>query len=400
MAYSYRLYSTIGDVDPDVWNAVQQFDPTPFSDLRYLRIIEQTMGDVSRCWPLVITDQDDHPAAIACLSLFQVDGSILAGPILRTVASRMRKLRPRFLRLPMLILGLPVSTGHSPVVVRPGVEAAAIQDALLRAVDELEQQTSPSLTLAKEFDDRQAAELRGLVQEGFLEVNNIPMHDFPVIFDDFDDYLRQRSGRHRGDIRRSRRKLSNAGIQIKHLRGDEGALDCLTEEAHRLYVAVYERSDTKFEFYPLEYFRDVARQFPEESWFMFLTQKDRLVAFSFRLEYRNCVHVMFLGLDYSINRQVDLYFNILYEELDWSLSRRPESIYFGQNGETVKSRIGCGQSRRTMFVRGRRLWHPLIKSFSSRVFPSGDVQESRLVCDVKSRARKTTAASASASSGN
>ncbi len=39
---------------------------------------------------------------------------------------------------------------------------------------------------------------------------------------------------------------------------------------------------------------------------------------------------MFLGIDYAHNRDLDLYFNALYEDLDAALKQQPTAIYFGQ----------------------------------------------------------------------
>src|SRR5690606_41485149 len=67
---------------------------------------------------LLIRDGRGRPAAVTAISLFRVDGSILAGPIIRGVAAGMRRFRPQFLRLPMLIGGVPIATGGPAIAFR------------------------------------------------------------------------------------------------------------------------------------------------------------------------------------------------------------------------------------------------------------------------------------------
>jgi hypothetical protein len=80
-----------------------------------------------------------------------------------------------------------------------------------------------------------------------------------------------------------------------------------------------------------------------------------------------------VGINYELNREFDLYFNLFYEGIEEALRLKPKTIFFGQNGGKVKLRLGCQPSRRTLFIQGHRLWHPLIKTFSSFLFPQDEL---------------------------
>jgi predicted N-acyltransferase len=378
MRYSYQIVESVEEIDHLDWNLVQQFDHSPMTDLRMLRVLERTLKDQSQCWPLLIRDEQGRPAAVTCLSLFRVDGGILAGPVIRRVTARVRRIRPQFLRLPMLIGGVPIATGGPALAIREDADRDAVVRALLQAIEEMERRLCPRLSLVSEFTDEQAEELAGLEEAGFLRVPSLPMNEFPPGCSDFEEYLQRRSSRSRHNIRKSRRKLEQGGISVQHLRGSEGAIEHLTDDVHRLYEAVYERSDTKFEYLPLEFFRELARQMPEEAWYTFFVKDDRVVAFSLRIAYRGHVYLVRLGVDYDLNREYDLYFNALYEDLDFALRQQPEMIHFGQNSSPVKLRIGCRQSARWLFVKGHGVLDPVIRRFSRFIFREVAVQSAQV----------------------
>jgi predicted N-acyltransferase len=378
MPYSYQLYSSVDAVDSREWDAVQQRDASPLTDLRLLRVFEQTLQEQSQCWPLIIRDEQGRAAAVTSLSLFRVDGGILAGPVIRWVTARMRRVRPQFLRLPMLIGGVPISTGECAIAFREDADRPAVVQTLIKALDEAQQRLRPKLTIVNEFTDEQADELAGLQQAGFLRVPSLPMNEFPPGCTDFEDYLQRRSSRSRHNIRKSRRKLETGGITVQHLRGSDGAARHLTDDVQRLYDAVYEKSDTKFEYLPLEFFRELARQMPEEAWYTYLFKDGRVVAFSLRIAYRGHVYLIRLGVDYDLNRDYDLYFNALYEDLDFALEHQATAIHFGQNSSPVKLRIGCRQSARWLFVKGHGVFGPLIRKFSRYIFREVDVQSAEI----------------------
>jgi predicted N-acyltransferase len=379
MPYSYQIYSSVEEVDPLEWDAVQQSSASPLTDLRMLRVFDRTLQDQAQVWPLLIRDQEGRPAAVSCLSLFRVDGAILAGPIIRMVADRMRRIRPQFLRLPLLIGGVPVATGGPAIAIREDADSDAVTRALADALEQMRQRLRPKISLVNEFTDEQADALAGLEAAGFLRVPSLPMNEFPPGCSDFDEYIEQQTSRERNKIRRTRKKLAKGGITVRHLQGEE-AIAQLTDDVYRLYEGVYEKSETKFEHLPLEFFRELARQLPEEIRYTFFLRDERAVAYSTQIAYRGRVYFLWLGVDYDLVREYDLYFNVLYEDLETALKLQPQLIYFGQNASHVKLRLGCRQSARRLFVKGHGLFGPLLRRFSPYIFrevpvQSGDVEE-------------------------
>jgi hypothetical protein len=73
---------------------------------------------------------------------------------------------------------------------------------------------------------------------------------------------------------------------------------------------------------------------------------------------------MYAGLDYDLNNELDLYFNLMYAGFDRALRRRVKRIHVGQTATAFKSRMGCTSEPRYIYVKG-------IGFFMSRVFRYG-----------------------------
>jgi predicted N-acyltransferase len=163
---------------------------------------------------------------------------------------------------------------------------------------------------------------------------------------------RVKSSRRR-TIRKSREKFLNSGLKVVHLLGGEGADALFTDEVYELYRGVLDRAAVRFEVLTAEYFREIARQMPESSMFTFIYQRDRIVAFAISLLSEELFEQLFIGFDYRLNGQFDLYFNLFFETLDRAFARHPRRIYVGQTSDDFKhQKLSTFQYPLSIYVKG------------------------------------------------
>jgi predicted N-acyltransferase len=142
--------------------------------------------------------------------------------------------------------------------------------------------------------------------------------------------------------------------------GAEGAAELYTDDVHRLYEAVLERATVRFESLPAEYFRELARQLPANSLFTFVYRAGRIVAFAATILSDELFDQMFIGLDYSINHESDLYFNVFYAALGTAFERGPRRIYVGQTSDDFKhQKLSAFQFPLTLYAKGLK-WIPRV----------------------------------------
>ena len=317
-----------------------------------------------------LRDPAGRPAAAAVLSLFRIDGLLFVQEPWKKRLQSIRQRFPRFLKFKVLFCGCPVSTGQSHLRFAPGSDHRAILRLLDRLMIRVAGAEGTPLFVFKEFDEGEVGRTDELTALGYVRADSLPMNYFPTRFRDFDHFLASVRSRYRNQIKRSQAKLQQSGLRVIHARGAEHLDALFTEDVHQLYLAVLERAEVKLERLPAEFFRELARRFPDEIAFTFIYRGERIVAFVCGLFHSDEYLNLFCGLDYRLNEEADLYFNLMYHDLDFALRRHVRSLHVGQTADEFKSRMGCYTRPRYFYVKVRDpLGTALVRAAQPWLFP-------------------------------
>jgi predicted N-acyltransferase len=370
--YYVSEHDSIRDVDWDDWNRLRDPKLDPYMDPRYILAVENSMGKDSQFRQVLFYDEAGDPAASACLCSFSIDGAMLAEGRARTVANVINRVAPWLLRLPLMLCGLPVSTGSSHLRFAADANRGIILRALDRILVDFAKSTGCRCIVFKEFEAEQSRELVPLESLGYRQADSLPMNCTPVGFHSFDDYLSRVKSSRRRTIRQSREKFRASGLRVVNYLGGEGADVLFSDDVYRLYGAVLDRAAVRFERLPAEFFREIARQLPENSLFTYIYERDRIVAFAITLFCEEFFDQMFIGLDYRLNAQCDLYFNLFFETLDAVFARTPSRIFVGQTSDDFKhQKLSAFQIPLSLYVKGcNRLVDSLLARCFDMFFPS------------------------------
>jgi predicted N-acyltransferase len=368
--YSISLARSIDERDADEWRAACGGRVDAVMDPRFLRAVENSMGHEARFCNVVVRDAVGAPAAAAFFSLYSIDGMLLAPESWKKAVARIRWLWPSFLKVQVLFCGCPVSTGESHLRITPGADPSATLRLLDGYLMRMARKEGAHFIVFKEFGPEQAVHTDSLPSLGYVRADSLPMNSFPACFRDFDHVSASFRSRYRNQLLRSRKKFERSRLRAVHLRGRMGVDALYTEEVHRLYLAVLNRAEVKLECLPAEFFRELARQFPEDAAFTLIYQDKRLVAFMCGVFHQKTYLNLFCGFDYELNEETDLYFNLMYEDLDHALRQKVQSIHVGQTANEFKSRMGCFLEPRCFYVKTRlSALQPLLRAGSRHLFP-------------------------------
>jgi Acetyltransferase (GNAT) domain len=122
------------------------------------------------------------------------------------------------------------------------------------------------------------------------------------------------------------------------------------------------RSDLRLEVFPIDYYREMAARLKGQVELIALRKDGRIIAFGWCLYDATTYHMMYAGLDYELNNEFDLYFNLMYAGFDRALRRQVKTINVGQTATVFKSRMGCYSAPLYIFTKGigpvmSRLFH-------------------------------------------
>ena len=275
----------------------------------------------------------------------------LADPRLARVLRRVPILS-RLQKLNVLFCSLPGSPGEKSLALTQPEESALVLSMLDGLMHDLAKKNGIDVIVYKEFRDGDLCWMTPLLAAGYRRIPSPPMHVFGYRFADFKQYCTALKTRYRQQINRSVRKIEKAGIAPSVLSDTKEILERYTPEVHTLYQQMVAQSDVKLEVLPIEYFRQIALKLGSAGRSHYLIEGFKIVAFGWALRDRSTYHLTYAGVDYSLNHEFDLYFNLMYAGLDRALRDGFETINVGQTAATFKARIGCENAPRYVFAKG------------------------------------------------
>ena len=350
----YRVFNSIDQVALDDWEHVRTAcGSSSFMDPRFIAAVESSMKQDCRFWYVIVYDKDRRPAACTCLCAMTIDVADLANPRVASIIRRASKLLSRLRFLKALICGLPGSPGEKSLALTSTHAAPSILEQLNQAISDLAAREGMDVIVYKEFGEDDLASMDGLLGLGYRRIPTQPMHFFRPSFPDFAHFCAALASRHRKNINRSIRKLEFAGVEIAVLADPEDILRAYTPEVHALYYQMVAKAEVNMELLPIEFFRQLASRLRGQVELVTLCKDSRIIAIGWCLHDRSAYHMLYAGLDYPLNADLDLYFNLMYATLDSALRKGVSKIHVGQTAGAFKARLGCYSEPLYAFIKGQ-----------------------------------------------
>lgn len=353
MRYTPRVFDTIAEVTPTDWDAVcREAGAGLFMDRRLIAAVEAGMAKTCRFRYVIIVDGDERPVGCACLSTLRLDLADVADPRAAAVLRRLPSLVRRLLEVVILFCGLPLSAGQSSLACTPSADRERIVRVLNDLMSGIAREHGARLISFKEFDAASAQRMSALHDAGFSLFETPPMHVFSPVFRNLDEYCRALKSHYRSQILISRHKRERGGVTVSIVTDPAEQARCYTRAVHQLYVAVVNRAETKLETLTREFFLALADRLAPQLALIVLRKGDAVVAFSWIASTDRECCILFAGVRDDLNHAFDLYFNVMYESLDFALRQGVAAIQVGQSADGFKARLGCQNERRLVYVRG------------------------------------------------
>lgn len=366
-----EIWSSVAEIEVAAWEQVRPVSDI-FLDLRLLRAVETSMGSTCRFRYVLYRNAASEPVAIAVFCTFTIDIGVLADDDWsRWALGLCRRISRWLVDYRIAFCGLPLSACQSSLRFVPGADTTAILGKLDQTLRRLARKDGASILVFKEFADDELPPLEALMPLGYRRADSLPTHVLALQSTTFDGYLQDVGKKKRHHIRQSMKKFAESGIQVVTT-SDPATIERLfTPEVHQLYEAVLNRSKTQLERLPRAFFLEMARQLPDCCEFQFALESDRVVGFCISVRAGHEYRPLFVGFDYERNRDVDLYFNLLFRTIADGAGHGAAIVELGQNSDYLKrTKLGCLQARRSIFVRGRNaLMNGVIGLLFKQLFP-------------------------------
>lgn len=332
MLFKTKVFRSISEVSVSDWESIY---PEAIEGYAFFKTIEESgLEQFSFLYCLVY----DGDALVGVAPFFLMDFNIdmaVQGFLLR-ISKAIKRVLPKALTMKTLFCGLPMGQG------RIGLkrDKEKVLGCICECMEDIARQERVSILVFKDFNGSCANDLRPLLRRGFLRSQSLPSTAMDITYDSFDGYLKTLSSSSREGFRRKFKKMAkdNPPLEMEVVTDlDEGA----ARQVHALYLQTALQSDVEFEVLPFDFFMNISKNLPQEArFFLWRTPERKLIAFALCLVRGDYFIDYYLGFDYSVAHQYNLYLVRFRDLLNWCIEHKMKVYEMGQASYEIKRRLG------------------------------------------------------------
>ncbi len=325
-----RIVEALDDIAAADWNALSG-DGNPFLCHAFLTALEhhQCVGERFGWLPrhLAVYDQE---RLVGAVPLYLKDNSY--GELVFDWAWADAYQRAGLRYYPKAVVAIPYTPATGPrLLLHPGADADRVADVLIDAALGLSRELGLS-SLHWLFTN--AADTRRLQSRDFLLRKGVQFHWHNPGYRDFDEFLDRFTAQKRKKLKRERRRVSEAGIEMRIVHGHE-ASDEHWRVAHGFYASTFDRK-SGYATLSLEFFREIGRTMGEQVVLVFAYVADQPVACAINLRSGDTLYGRHWGCNADYH---SLHFEACYYQgIDYCIAQGLRSFEPGAQGEHKISR--------------------------------------------------------------
>ncbi len=350
--FTFTIFNNSSAITGSDWNNIGR-EHDFFMSLPYLSLLEK-LQQVNTRFVYVIVYKNAQPAL---KTIFQINdfttevfGNLLEDH-LSEVSSKRKRLFSHYLYhkkekevIVRLLTGGNNFLSGDYGLVYSGItrqEAFDVLEAVIKAVWRHQKLHGKILaTLVKDFPIRLTAEPDAELSEAYTPFIVEPnmLVDLPGGIDSLEDYIALFSKKYRN---RARGILKTGSVLVrKELNAIEA--ESLKRELYLLYEKVYEKAKFKLVKLSPDYFSEFKKAFPEQFLLHAYFLNEKLVAFdSAFLPNTKILDAHYIGFDYALNKEYDIYQNMLYAYIQDGIRRKCTMVNLGRTAAEIKSTVGA-----------------------------------------------------------
>ncbi len=183
----------------------------------------------------------------------------------------------------------------------------------------------------------------------------------------FGDYMAAMSKKYRN---RTKSVLKHSAQLVEHHLDEEG-LRSVINDIYPLYAKMHQKARFRLSALTPHYFVEMKRLFPTQFCVKMYTLNGRAVGFRSYFLNGHQVEAHFIGVDYLLNKELDIYNRILYDFVDDTIKAGGTELLLGRTAAEIKSTIGAVPQDLTCYIRHRNSFsNQMIRPFIDYLKPS------------------------------
>ncbi|MDD5439752.1 MAG: GNAT family N-acetyltransferase [Candidatus Omnitrophica bacterium] len=378
------VFHRISAIPQKEWDAVY---PDALEGYCFFKALDESGLDQFQFFYITVRERGRIVGAAPCFYMDYPLETTVDGK-LKALIVKVRKVLPRLCSLRAVVAGNP--TG--PLRIGVADDREDVFAAITRRMERIAHKKRASIVAFKDLDKNALRLGRTIERHGFFCYESLPSTELDIRFDTFEEYLMTLGATSREGIRRKFKKVDgkiDIGLDItRRLSDDE------LGRVYNLYLQTVERSQTQFEVLPERFFKVISDTMHNEVRYFLWRSKGVIVAFALCLVSRDRFVDFYLGFDYSISLDYNLYYIRIRDLIAWCIAHGITLFDMGYTGYEGKRRLGFRMVPQYLLVKHRNpVLNPLFKMLCELLKPKNyyDVIKDRDTADTKGKNEKKPA---------
>lgn len=381
--FSFAVYDSVSMINAEHWNSLVNYG-SEFLQLNYLQVVEKVPPDNMRFHYSIIYDAS-QPVAIAYFQVIDFSaesfGSMLeqepeefqcmiTNYIKKHITNHLLRSADK-INMRLLICGNAFISGEHGFAIAPQLDKTLAFDALADVIYRISRaeklRGKIAAVLVKDFYAdtlHYSKELEEFKYHDFLVEPNMMVD---INWKTFDEYLNSMSKKYRHRAK----GIVKKGLAMERRAFSADDINANAIEIEQLYNNVHLKAKFRMASLSAPYFAEMKRALNSSFNFIAYYYHQKLVGFRTTYILKEDIEAHFIGLDYEVNKEMEIYQNILYDYVKEGIAQNAKQLYLGRTASEIKSTVGAKAYELKCYIRHRNpLSNRIIKPFVDYLKPT------------------------------
>ena len=382
--FEFALYDSVSMINTEHWNKIVVYG-SEFLQIPFLTVLENECPDNMHFQYAIIYDSK-KPVAIAYFQVIDFTSNSFGSNVVEpeekefscVITSYLKKYLTNHLiksadriNMRVLICGNAFVSGEHGFTCSPEADKTetvdALADVIYRISNAEKLRGKIAMVLVKDFYSSSVKHTKEFGEYQYHDFLVEPNMVLDIHWDTFDEYLNAMSKKYRNRAK----NIIKRGTQIERKDFSVEDIKANSKQILELYNNVHLKAKFRMASLTPSYFAEMKKVLGDKFNFVGYYHEQKLIGFRSTFILEDEIEAHFVGLDYSINKELELYQNILYDYVKDSLDKKVKHLFLGRTASEIKSTLGAEAIELTCYIRHRNpLSNRIIKPFVDYLKPS------------------------------
>jgi len=363
------FYSSVNEITQEVWTELQCSASVYFHP-DYLISLEKNNPQITFSY-LVLFNKENHAIAFASIQIIlfpleQIESSLNKNFHRLKCFGRQLGLFPKLKPIKLLVCGNVFVSGEHGVFIKENQNKQEVIKNLIKAVSSQPPAKDISIYLIKDFIKDSLVvsnELHDLNYYSFNVEPNMALY-LDTNWKSLSDYLGAMKTKFR--IKANRALKLSTPLVVKESTVEN--IQKLLPEIAQLYKTVSDKAEFNLGKFNVETYLSLKRNLGDNYVLKTYWYHDKIVGFMSGIINTVSLDAHFVGIDYSLNKELAIYQRMLYDYVQIAIDKELKVINFGRTASEIKTSIGAVPEDLTCYIRHKKtLTNKFIKHFLSYI---------------------------------